>query len=134
MFRGWSVLVLFVVSASCAERAPTSTAPDTVRVPTPETTSNSKPAERSPSTGRIEGVYLADDGVLVALSTEALASIERCHHAGRPLGWALLSVNAENAIQLVEAEESVAEAASCARGSLALPERGGEVLIYLRFL
>jgi hypothetical protein len=133
MFRGWSVL-LFVVSASCATREPASATPETVRVPTPETTPDSTHAERSPSTGRIEGVYLADDGVLVALNEKELASIERCHRAGRPLGWALLSVEAQNAIQLVEAEESVAQAASCAREGLSLRDRGGEVLIYLRFL
>jgi hypothetical protein len=133
MFRGWRAL-LFVVVAGCATRAPTPAAPATVRAPTPETTPDLTQSERSPSTGRIEGVYLADDGVLVALNEKELTSIERCHRAGRPLGWALLSVDAQNAIQLVEAEESVTDAASCAREGLSLRDRGGEVLIYLRFL
>jgi hypothetical protein len=132
MFRGWSALLIVV--AGCATREPTSAAPAPVRAPTPETTPDSTQAERSPSTGRIEGVYLTENGVLVALNEKELASIERCHRAGRPLGWALLSVDAQIAIQLVEAEESVAQAASCAREGLSLRDWGGEVLIYLRFL
>lgn len=130
------LFVLSVVTAGCATRGAPSASPRPapVEVPVPEKTNETEHIDRSPSSGRIEGVFLVDDGVLVALTAVELGTIARCHHAGRPFGWALLSVDAKNAITLVEAEAGVAQAASCAQSSLSLRERTGEVLIYLRFL
>jgi hypothetical protein len=128
------LFALAVLSVACATREAPSGARAPVAVPVPQTTHDSEHTERSPSTGRIEGVFLEDDGVLAALTADELGSIARCHHAGRPFGWALLSVDAQRAVTLVEAEAGVAQAASCAQSSMSVREGLGEVLIYLRFL
>lgn len=127
---------LCVASLRCATREVPSAnpAPAPAQVPVPQNVDQGEQRERSSSAGRIEGVFLLDDGVLNSLNPDELESIARCHHAGRPFGWALLSVDAQNGISLVEAEASVDEAASCARSSLSLRAGTGEVLIYLRFL
>lgn len=134
MPRWLSFLCVASVGCATSETPSRHPAPAPVQVPVPQTTDQSERTERSPSSGRIEGVFLLDDGVLTALNPDELDSIARCHHAGRPFGWALLSVDPQSAISVVEAEPHVEEAASCARSSLSLRAGTTEVLIYLRFL
>jgi hypothetical protein len=126
-------LVLLAIAAhGCVQHASAPTSP--VRIPSAEAPAEAPSAERIASTGRIEGALLVDDGVLVTLDAAELESIQRCHRAGRPFGWALLSVTSERTISVVESEPGVGEAAGCARSSLTLRRESGEVLVYLRFL